>query len=51
MATLDELQILQETFMREVKPQQEDMKEDTQTQGIVNLKVNATIVISLVIML
>jgi len=41
------VQFLQKVVMRKKRLQQEDVVEDTQTQGMTNLKLNATIVRSL----
>jgi len=47
VATERVVQILPEAVTRKERLQQEDMGEDTQTQGMTNLKLNATIVRSL----
>jgi len=47
VATVRVVQILPEAITRKERPQQEDMGEDTQTQGMTNLRLSATIVRSL----
>ena len=47
VATVRVVQFLPEAVTRKERPQLEDVGEDTQNQGMKNLKLNATIVTSL----
>jgi hypothetical protein len=51
VATEEEAQISSVAVMRKEKPQREDVVEDTQRQGMINLKFNATTVRNLATML
>ena len=51
VATEEKAQISSVAVMRKEKPQQEDVVEDTQRQGMINLKFNATTVRNLATML